>query len=173
MSDTRLVHCRDCGALVPDVEELRADHLYVGAAPGCYAAFAELSGRELADVSLGPSRMLATDVYMAQHPGLPGRQAAQSVWVHLAGLCLVLERGVDPISSARAKALVAAPDAEFPWLEPPESLGPMTVLDVLATGSSEEHREAVRAWADSVWGAWRVHQPAVRARVERLFGGRR
>jgi hypothetical protein len=163
------VRCRDCGALVPDVPELRTDHLYGGALPGCYAAFTELIGRQMADATLAPSHMLATDVYMAQHPGTPGRQASQSVLVHLVGLCLVLEHGFDPVASARAKARVAAPDAVFPWLEPPESLGPLTVLDVLATATPEAHRAAVRAWAESVWAAWAPHQAAIRARADALL----
>jgi hypothetical protein len=110
---------------------------------------------------------------MAQHPGSPGRQAGQSVWVHLVGLCLVLEHGLDPIASAHAKARVATPDADFPWLAPPASLGPVTVLDVLAATTAQEHRAAVRAWAESVWDAWRPHQGAIRERAGRLLEGRR
>jgi hypothetical protein len=162
---SRTLRCRDCGAVVPDIEEMRTDHLYVGASPGCFAAFTELIGLEMADVTLQPSHMLATDAYMAQHPGSPGRQSAQSVWVHLVGLCLVLEFGFDAIASAHAKARVAAPNAEFAWLEPPESLGRVTVLDVLGAKSPEEHRAAVRGWARSVWSAWEKHHGVIRERA--------
>jgi len=165
---TRKLRCHDCGALVPDVPEIRTDHLYIGASPGCYAAFTELIGREMSDVTLAATHMLTTDVYMAQHPGSPGRQASQSVWVHLVGLCLVLEFGFDPVASAHAKARVAAPNAEFPWLEPPPSLGATTVLDILATASAEEHRAAVRGWARSVWAAWELHHGPIRERAARV-----
>ncbi len=117
--------------------------------------------------------MLAVDAYMAQHPGAPGRQASQSVWVHLIGLYLTLERGYDGISSARAKALAAAPEASFEWLEPPASYGSSTVLDVLAAATADEHRDAVRRWAMSVWGAWGAHQAAIRTRADDVLGGTR
>ena len=162
--------CPYCGAVVPKIPELRADHLYVGAAPGCWAAYTELLGRELSDPTLAGVHMLSVDVYMAQHPGGPGRQAGQSVWVHLVGLCLVLEHGYDVLMSARAKARVAAPNARFDWLEPPSSLGPATVLDILATRTAEEHAAAVRSWAEAVWEAWRPHHDRIRRRTFELLG---
>jgi hypothetical protein len=163
------VRCPGCAGLVPDVSELRTDHLYVGASAGCWAAYADLMGRQLSDPGRARIHMLAVDVYMAQHPGVPGRQAAQSVWIHLVGLCLVLEHSFDVTASARAKAVMAAPDARFDWLEPPASLGPMTVLDVLAAGDGEAGAAAVRRWAESVWAAWAPHHPAVRSRTAELL----
>jgi hypothetical protein len=135
-------------------------------------AYTELMGRQLSDPAPAGSRMLAVDAYMAQHPGVPGRQASQSVWVHLVGLCLVLEHGLDPLFSARAKAEVAAPDATFEWLDPPASLGPLTVLDVLASNSGAEHRRVVNLWAGSVWSAWAPHQARIRQRVTELMRNR-
>ena len=167
MSGTVL--CPGCGAVVPDVTELRADHIYVGAAPGCWASYTELIGRQMADPGLLEARMLSVDVYMAQHPGVAGRQASQSVWGHLIGLCLSLEFGFDGIASARAKALVAAPNATFDWLEPPASLGPVTVLDILATMTPEEHRAGVERWSVSVWAAWAPHAEEIRKRAKRLL----
>jgi len=165
------VRCKDCGAVVQDIGELRSDHLYVGAAPGCWAAYADLIGRQMSESGLAEARALSVDVYMAQHPGVPGRQASQSVWVHLVGLCLSLEHGYDGRTSARAKARVAVPNATLEWLDPPSSLGPITVLDVLATASAEEHRATVRRWAMAVWAAWAPHQPVIRKRAEGLLGG--
>jgi hypothetical protein len=162
--------CLDCGAVVPKIPVSLADHLYIGAVPGCWAAYTELLGRELSDPTLKGVHMLAVDVYMAQHPGVPGRQASQSVWVHLVGLCLVLEHGYDVLMSARAKARVAAPNARFDWLEPPSSLGPTTVLDILATSTAEEHAAAVRSWAEAVWEAWRPHHDQIRHRTSELLG---
>ncbi len=148
--------------------ELRTDHLYVGAVAGCWAAYTELLGRQFSDPRLAGAHMLAVDVYMAQHPGRPGRQSSQSVWVHLVGLCLVLEHGFDAVSSARAKARLAAPNATFEWLEPPASLGPVTVLDVLEAGDGGA---AVRHWAESVWAAWATHHQAVRSRALEMLTG--
>jgi hypothetical protein len=170
------IRCAGCGALVPDVPELRSDHLYVGAAPGCYAAFGELLGRHLsghADGETATAHMLATDAYMAQHPGTPGRQSAQSVWVHLVGLCLSLEHGFDPVASAYGKATVAAPEAVLEWLEPPaQGRGAVTVLDALSA-APDALPDAIRRWAESVWAAWEPHHAAVRERAARVVDRRR
>jgi hypothetical protein len=161
--------CPGCRAIVPVVPELRTDHLYVGAAPGCWAAYTELMGLQMADPGLFESRMLSVDVYMAQHPGVRGRQASQSVWGHLVGLCLSLEFGFDGVASARAKARLIAPKAIFEWLEPPASLGPVTVLAVLATPAPDEHIVAVERWAASVWAAWTPYAEQVRRRAKDLL----
>ncbi len=117
--------------------------------------------------------MLAADAYPAQHPGVPGRQSSQSVWVHLVGLCLMLEYEFDGLASARSKARLAGPDAVFDWLEPPASLGGLTVLDALAATTTAEHVDLVRRWADSVWSAWAPHHARIRRRAAELTGGRR
>jgi hypothetical protein len=163
-----LVSCPGCKALVPDIAELRARNLYVLAAPGCFAAYAEVIGNEASDPRLTRVHMLSADVYPAQHPGVPGRQSSQSVWVHLVGLCLSLEHGFDGVASARAKARLASPDAAFDWLEPPESRGELTILDVLDS-APDRHAEMVDRWASSVWQAWSIHQAAIRARAKTLL----
>jgi hypothetical protein len=160
--------CPGCGALVPVTDETRTRNAYVGAAPGCFAAYAELIGREIADAALSQAHLLASDAYPAQHPGVPGRQSSQSVWVHLVGLCLTLEHGFDGVASARAKGRLAAADARFDWLEPPDSLGELTVLDVLAA-APEDHVATVRRWAEAVWAAWAPHHDAIRRRTEALL----
>ena len=163
-----LVSCPGCKALVPDMEELRARNLYVLAAPGCFAAYAEVIGHEASDPRLAGVHMLSADVYPAQHPGVPGRQSSQSVWVHLVGLCLSLEHGFDGVASARGKARLASPDARFDWLEPPERRGQLTILDVLAS-APDRHADTVERWASSVWNAYSVHHAAIRARAKTLL----
>ena len=162
------VSCPGCKALVPDIEELRARNLYVLAVPGCFAAYAEVIGHEAADPGLAGVHMLSADVYPIQHPGVPGRQSSQSVWVHLVGLCLSLEHGFDGVASARAKARLAAPRTVFDWLEPPTSRGDVTILDVLDS-EPDRHAETVERWANSVWLAWSIHHAAVRARAKTLL----
>jgi len=132
-----------------------------------------LLGRQLDDPSLAQTRMLSVDAYLAQHPGVPGRQAAQSAWVHLVGLCLVLECGFDGLASARAKALVATPRATFEWLDPPAWDGRMTVLDVLTVTTQTDHRDTVRRWATDVWVAWERHHSAIRERASAIASDRR
>lgn len=150
------------------MDESRTRNLYVEAAPGCFAAYAELIGRQGSNAALGPAHMLSADIYPAQHPGVPGRQSSQSVWVHLVGLCLMLEFGFDGIASARAKARLAAPDATFEWLEPPVSRGALTVLDIPLNGTVDEQMESVRRWAQTVWAAWARHHEPIRGRAVEL-----
>ena len=48
------------------------------------------------------------------------------------------------------------------WLEPPASMGAVTVLRALEAGGPAEYGEVARLWAESVWGAWSAHHETVR-----------
>ena len=89
-----VVACPGCGAVVPDIEG--PTHAYIGAGPGCWAAWGEFQARSFASPAIAAVQPLAVDVYAVQHPGLAERRAIQSVWVHLVSLCLILERGRSP-----------------------------------------------------------------------------
>ena len=52
--------------------------------------------------------------------------------------------------------------AEYHWLEPPDSLGAITVADVDSAADAEEHVETVRAWARQMWDVWGPHHETVR-----------
>jgi Family of unknown function (DUF5946) len=135
-----------CGALVP-----RSDgptHEYIGATPGCWAIFTELSASS-------PRQQLMVDAYAVQHPGTPSRRAVQSVAVHLISLWLQLEHGAPP-PRARDAILAALKIAyRFVWLTPPAWSGVPTIVDV-RDGAD------VREWAEAVWRAWAPHHAAVR-----------
>ena len=107
-----------------------------------------------------------------QHPGVPERRAAQSVWVHLVSLCLVLEHGLPVQESGRAMQRLLAGNRGFDWLEPPLSLGTVTVLDVHAAPNPDAHVEAVRRWCNSAWSAWAPHHAAIRELAGHLIGRR-
>lgn len=153
--ETSLIQCDGCGARVPDIEG--PQHRYIGASPGCWQLFGELQVR-------GTHR-LAVDTYAAQHPGVPGKQSSQSVAAHLFVLCIVLEQGVDPgyATQAITQFLRRRKAGGFAWMEPPPSLGPVTVLDVLGAAGAKEHNLQVMRWAESVWSAWEPHHATVRA----------
>lgn len=51
---------------------------------------------------------------------------------------------------------------EFWWLTPPRFDGTVTVLAVAAAESAQEHEQAVRRWAASVWDEWAEHHGTVR-----------
>ena len=73
----RLITCRGCGALVPDIDG--PTHAYLGASPGCWAAWGAFQARSFASPAIAAVQPLAVDVYAVQHPGLAERRAIQSV----------------------------------------------------------------------------------------------
>ncbi len=154
--------CVGCGAVVPDVPG--PTHRYLGASPGCWWAYGEVLESEYAQYSrFAPVHRLTVDAYAAQHPGTPSPQAIGSVGVHLVRLHLQLERGL-PHDRANAAMLDVSSrlKEDFVWLDPPASLGEVTVLDVLGAQDPDEHMGRVRGWAASVWEAWASHHETVR-----------
>jgi hypothetical protein len=149
---------------VPDIDG--PTHAYLGANAGCWAAWGDLQARAMTDLHLARWQPLAVDAYAAQHPGVAGRRQAQSVIVHLASICLVLERGFAPADGIRAKQLLLARDPVFDWLEPPASPGSITVLDAAAASGANDGA-VVQAWAASVWEAWAAHHAFLRATADR------
>ena len=114
-----------------------------------------------------PHGSLTVDAYAVQHPGVPNPQATQSVWVHLVTLQLALEEGWPPSQFVRLRRFGADSSAGLTLLEPPASMGPVTAIDV-AEASPAAASDAVRAWVDGAWAAWREHHDAVRARAAAL-----
>ncbi len=53
--------CVGCGALVPDLEG--PAHRYIGASPGCWAAYGRLSEREASDFRFMRHHQLTVDAY--------------------------------------------------------------------------------------------------------------
>ncbi len=154
-----LVACPDCGARFARLDG--PTHAYVGGSPGCWAAFGELSLRELELGIAGPDR-LSVHAYMVQHPGVPGRRQAQSVGVHLMVLGLLLERGASAAEAVGAMAgwLDDRPDVR--WLEPPGTPASLTIADLPTGAGRAAHEAAVRAWAEAVWAARSVDHGTVR-----------
>jgi hypothetical protein len=140
-------------------------HRYLGAAAGCWAAYGSLLAGEYGPLGFAASNQTTVDTYAAQHPGVPGPQSSQSVSCHLFSLCLALERGVP--AAAATWALKRFVDGHkgrpFAWLTPPPSLGPVTVLDVLAATDRQDYAERADRWAAAVWAAWAPHHATIRA----------
>lgn len=152
--------CVGCGGTFPAIEG--PSHEYMESSPGCWAAFGRVLAREYSDPRLSEVHRLTVDSYAVQHPGRPSRQAIQSVGVHLVRLCLFLEHGLAPEKANDAMLVAAKRKAEYHWLEPPESLGELTVADVDAAADAEEHKDRVRAWAGQMWEVWSPHRETVR-----------
>jgi hypothetical protein len=162
VTDDAQIHCDGCGALVPDVTW--PVHRYIGASPGCWAIYAEVFGGGLLGPLPGPYGALIVDAYAAQHPGVPGPQSTQSVWVHLIALQLVLEGGQPTTQLIRIRKAVGELFPDLPWLEPPGFLGEVTFPDLDAASDGPLDELAAR-WVEGVWVAWAVHHDAVRSKA--------
>lgn len=152
--------CPGCGAVFPQQDG--PTHPYMLSSPACWAAFGEVLAREYSNPLLQPIHRLSVDAYAVQHPGHPSRQSIQSVGLHLIRLCLFLEHGLAPERANEAMLMAGRIKHTFTWLEPPSSLGDVTVRNVLQTQSAAEHAAIVRQWASSAWTAWTPYHLLVR-----------
>lgn len=155
--------CPGCGIALPAAGV--GIHPYLGASASCWAAYGEILAREFSDPEYMKAHRMTVDAYAAQHPGRPERRTIQSIHVHLAGLYLTLEKQLSG-SFVRKVIGQVAEAGDLPWLQPPASLGSITILDVFEATNPDEHETLVRQWARSVWKAWEAHHGAVIQRTD-------
>jgi len=155
--------CPGCGLTLPHSEEAVYEGYYL-TSPECWGVFTEVIGEEFGNAVLfGQVHQLTVDAYAVQHAG--GPHPKKSIGIHLAGLFLVLERGIAPPDVARRLQRLAAAIAVWPQYAPPEERGALTVWDVALADSPLVHAERARAWAEAVWASWSEHHAAVAALV--------
>ena len=152
--------CMWCKGTFPAIEG--PTHRYMESTPGCWAAYGRVLAREYSDQEFFEVHRLTVDSYAVQHPGQPSRQSIQSVGVHLVRLCLFLEHELAPEHANSAMLVVAKHKSKYSWLEPPASLGGMTVADVELAADAEQHKALVKAWAAQMWRVWMPHHAIVR-----------
>jgi len=114
--------------------------------PGCWAAFGEVLAREFSDPTYSEVLRLTVDAYAVQHPGSPSRQSIQSIGVHLIRLCLFHEHELSEENANDAMLKASKHKHTFIWLEPPVSLGKVTVADVIKARTEKAHKQVVRSW---------------------------
>ena len=166
ITTNNLEPCFGCGALVP--KENGPTHQYIGASPGCWAIFSELLAKENEEYHHPPVHRLTVDTYAAQHPGSPSKKSIQSVAIHLIGLHLMLDRHYESHQSTRFLNQAAETSQDFYWLEPPGSLGGLTILDVRDAENIKDHTDRVHIWAHTVWQAWQSHHEQIREWADSL-----
>ena len=151
--------CPGCGLRMPERRQSSYDGYY-HCSTECWDVYAEVLGAEFGDAVLfGQVHQLTVDAYAAQHAG--GRHRDKSVAIHLAGLYLMLERGVRPTSVPPLFQELAAKVSVWPHFPPPEVDWSVTVCDVALAGSSEEHADRSREWAATVWRGWSEHHDEI------------
>lgn len=137
-------------------------HRYMESTPGCWASFGRVLAREYGDNRFHGVHRLTVDAYAVQHPGKPSRQSIRSVGIHLVRLYLLLERGLAPDQASDAMRGAVKHKTQYHWLEPPRSLGALTVAAVEAAVSVDAHQSAVQAWAEQMWAVWSPYHSYVR-----------
>lgn len=160
----KLIPCIGCGALIPDIDG--PTHSYIGASPGCWAIFGDLMAEEFGKYRYPPVHSLTVDTYAVQHPGRPSRKSIQSVAVHLISLYRGLERDSDSMIAVNVIRRALRHREKFVWLDPPPSLGAITILDVRGAKDLIEHTERIKRWASSVWDAWSPHHKTIKKWAE-------
>lgn len=157
--------CR-CGGRV--ASEQGPTHAYMQAAPGCWRLYGELTVKLREHDGLEALLCSHVDCFAAQH--VEGadvdRRQRRSVAVHLVALGLHLEHGMTGPALSRARqpasavVLPAFGLGDWPLLEPPPSLGRLTVAD-LHGALAQELPALAQAWPAEVWLAWHQHHRLV------------
>jgi len=168
MSDT-VTSCPGCGIRLP--ASRGPVHRYLESSAACWEVFGRILAKEFGDPTYWPPHTLTVDTYAAQHPGTEGPHTTHSAAFHLMGLCMVVERGMDASRAAWMRQRATPIHKELFWLEPPASMGAVTVLNVVEAATAEDHARLVREWAMGVWSAWSAHHEVVRGWVDRVTSG--
>lgn len=141
-------------------------HKYVPSAPGCWQTFGQVQAEESLRFGHPPAHRIAVDAYMAQHPGDGSdRRDRQSVFVHLAGLCAVLELQIGPGRATNVLRRVLGSRTNFPVLSRNGGPGKLTVLHLVGANDLDDYEDRARAWASAVWAAWESHHALIRNAV--------
>lgn len=145
-----------CNAEVPDVAGPISSQDYIPQSPGCWKLYTEVLAREYGEWKYPPIHRLTVDAYAAQHPTVePNKKSAQSVIVHLLNIYLFNQRGWSGEKIIQnMKEVLEKNKGQFIWLEPPKTLGHLTIADVCAAKTLEDHNKIVKEWSISVWDAW-------------------
>ena len=165
-----------CGCGVEFGDQDGPTHPYMLSSPGCWAAYGQVLAREYEDhPAYSEIHKLTVDTYAVHHPGIETPQARSSVGFHLSRIHLWLEFGWTVSEIDAVMNEISAKRRAYPWLAPPATRAAVSVADVLAARTPEEHKEMVRRWARAVWDNWSEHHAKVRAwnmGLQRQFSSR-
>jgi len=161
--------CPECSSLVPKVSGIHP-HPYIGGSSGCWAVYGEVLAREYSAPAYMDIHRLTVDAYSVQHPGNAERRSTQSVYGHLVSLYLVIEKGFDHASATAALRQFVHRKLNLAWLDPPKNRGSVTIVDVLAAKTPDEHKKVVVLWAQEAWEAWAMYHEKIQKMVEKCRG---
>jgi len=153
--------CHSCGAKIPP-SLTGASHAYLDASPGCWARFNDVLAREYSDFRYFAVHSLTVDAYAAQHPGAESRQTIRSINFHLLSLYAYYYGHRELYELSQLKQQLATLKQQFQWPTIPGDFGELTINDIWATETEQQHREAVSLWGKSVLDCWYDYHPYLR-----------
>lgn len=160
--NNKVEKCLSCSAVTP-LSTTGITHAYLGASSGCWARFGEVLAREYADLQYFAVHPLTVDAYAVQHPGKESPQTVNSINLHLASLHAYYRNHLALHELAALKGRLANFKSQFQWLEPPEDLGELTVNEVWAATTAQEHRTVVLQWGEIMLECWHKHDRYIAA----------
>jgi hypothetical protein len=152
--------CPGCGVVLPESDWPVGRR--TNASGACWHLHGQILGYEAEHLpQLGRFHQLTVDTYGAQHGGEPSPPI--SLPFALIGLHLAMDEGWRGDQVRAAHQALARRPSRWPVFTRPAKPGWVTVADVAGAPTPEAHAERVRAWAASVWEAWRGEHSRVRA----------
>jgi hypothetical protein len=126
--------------------------------------FGQVQADEMFRFGYPPAHAIVVDAYMASHPGDGSdRREAQSVVVHLVGLCGLLERGWDSVRSREALRTVVSRKEALPVLTPWPTPSEVTIQSMVGAIDLEDYERRALHWANQVWQAWAGEHDTIHA----------
>ena len=148
-------------------------HPYMLASPGCWMMFCEVMNREFSDLTSWSGHQYTVDAYAAQHVGKKeDKRALNSVNIHLAALFAIFEKGIplEKTPQFRGKFSQHYKGKDLlEWLEPPETMGELTIFDLWENKDPNLHFEIAQEWAMSVWRAWEHQHKRIEQIVNKIY----
>jgi len=159
--------CPQCGR--HRARRRRASAAYVPSSPGCWMTSGEVQAEEIRRVRYPAAHRLTVDAYMAQHPGDgTDRRDRQSVFLHLLGLCAVLECGLPPDLVTAIFGRLRRRSAGFPALYRASGPGELTVTSLIGSPDLIDYERRARRWAAAVWRTWTEPHALIRQTLSRV-----
>lgn len=152
--------CRSCGAETP-LSTTGVTHAYLDASPGCWERYGEVLAREYSDSKYFSVHAITVDAYALQHPGQESSKTTNSVNLHLASLYAYYRKNAELHELSTLKSRLANFKNQFQWLQPPKDLGAITVNEIWAATTAQQHRDRVIQWGETVLDCWSEYHPYI------------
>ncbi len=161
-------NCPLCGRL--DDSDVGVSPPHLTTRPACWAHYRRMVGQQYRDPARWELRGLTRDAYGAQHAGGRSRAAVSATGIHLIGLSLSLDRGLDTddVGTVRAAAIDRLSEG-LTWLQPPTAVIHPSIEALAEVDALDAYSTVARRWAEAVWSAWERHHPTVRRWIDWLY----